>query len=111
MIGVSATQGRAGACGVGLRPAVVSCQTFGMAGASDGYGARIRSIIGEYLGASTAEKAVRLAAATWVHREPDALRVEDLPAMRRGLEPMLCVFLGAEVTKAVLGRIDQEVRP
>jgi hypothetical protein len=70
---------------------------------------RIQAIVAEYLGAKTAASAVRLAATSWVHRPPDQLRREDLPAMRRGLEPMLRTFLGAEVTAVVLQRVDQEV--
>jgi hypothetical protein len=72
---------------------------------------RIEAIVAEYLGARTASSAVRLAATSWVHRPPDELRREDFPAMRRGLEPMLKTFLGAEVTALVLKRVDDEVGP
>ena len=70
---------------------------------------RIETIVAEYLGAKTASSAVRLAATSWVHRPPDELRPEDLPTLRRGLEPMLRTFLGAEVTAVVLKRVDDEV--
>jgi len=71
---------------------------------------RIEAVVTEYLGAKTAASAVRLAATTWARRDPDQLRAEDLPAVRRGLEPMLRTFLGGEVTAVVLRRLDQEVQ-
>jgi hypothetical protein len=78
---------------------------------SEGAGvrARIELIVAEYLGARIAASAVRLAAINWAHHDPEELKVEDLPAMRRGLEPMLRTFLGAEVTAVVLRRMDREV--
>ena len=76
----------------------------------DGFRSRIEAVITEYLGARTAASAVRLAATSWAHRDPEQLRAEDLPAVRRGLEPMLRTFLGAEVTAAVLARLEEEVR-
>ena len=75
-----------------------------------GIRSRIEAVVKEYLGADTAASVVRLAATSWAHREPDQLRAEDLPAVRRGLEPMLRTFLGAEVTAVVLRRLDEEVR-
>jgi hypothetical protein len=74
-----------------------------------GIRSRLEAVVTEYLGARTAASAVRLAATTWAHREPDQLRAEDFPAVRRGLEPMLRTFLGTEVTAVVLRRLDQEV--
>jgi hypothetical protein len=82
-----------------------------MASGAGGIGSRIEAVVTEYLGPRTAASAVRLAATSWVHRDPDQLRIEDLPALRRGLEPMLRTFLGAEVTAVVLRRLDQEVHP
>ncbi len=82
-----------------------------MATVADGIRSRIEAVVTEYLGARTAASAVRLASTAWAHREPDELRPEDLPAVRRGLEPMLRTFLGAEVTELVLRRLDEEVRP
>lgn len=76
----------------------------------DGIRSRIEAVVTEYLGARTASTAVRLASTAWAHREPEQLRPEDLPAVRRGLEPMLRTFLGAEVTAVVLRRLDEEVR-
>lgn len=75
-----------------------------------GFRSRIEAIVAEYLGAHTAGSAVRLAATSWAHRSPEDLQAEDLPAVRRGLEPMLRTFLGAEVTAVVLRRFDEEVR-
>ena len=72
--------------------------------------ARIEQIVGDYLGARIAASAVRLAAITWAHHDPDDLKPEDMPAMRRGLEPMLRTFLGTEVTAVVLKRVEEEVR-
>jgi hypothetical protein len=80
-----------------------------MASGAAGLASRIEAVVTEYLGARTAASAVRLASTSWAHREPEQLRVDDLPALRRGLEPMLRTFLGAEVTAVVLRRLDQEV--
>ncbi len=82
-----------------------------MAMGAAGLSSRIEAVVTEYLGARTAASAVRLAATSWAKRDPEHLRVEDLPALRRGLEPMLRTFLGAEVTAVVLRRLDQEVHP
>ncbi len=82
-----------------------------MATVEDDIRSRLEAVVTEYLGARTAVSAVRLAATAWAHREPDQLRPEDLPAVCRGLEPMLRTFLGAEVTAVVLRRVDEEVCP
>ncbi len=82
-----------------------------MATVADGIRSRIEAVVTEYLGARTAASAVRLASTAWAHREPDQLRPEDVPALCRGLEPMLRTFLGAEVTAAVLRRLEEEVHP
>jgi hypothetical protein len=81
-----------------------------MAGGPGSFRVRMEAIVAEYLGARTAGSAIRLAATSWAHRDPDALRAEDLPALRRGLEPMLRTFLGAEITGVVLRRLDEEGR-
>jgi hypothetical protein len=80
-----------------------------MAPGGTGMRERIERVVAEYVGPKTAASAVRLAATSWVRRPPNELRREDLPTMRRGLEPMLRTFLGAEVTTVVLKRVDEEV--
>jgi hypothetical protein len=70
---------------------------------------QVESIIAEYLGARTAESAVRIASTTWTKRDLTQLTKADLPALRSGLAPMLKTFLGAEVTAVILARLDAEV--
>jgi len=71
---------------------------------------RLEALLAEYLGARTAASAVRLASTSWARRDPDLLRAEDMPAVKRGLEPILRTFLGAEVTATVLQRLGEGVK-
>ncbi len=63
------------------------------------------SEIATYLGRSTAESAVRIAAKTWLGIEPTALAPEHVGKLCDGLMPMLKTLLGSDVAGSILDKI------
>jgi hypothetical protein len=69
---------------------------------------RIAARLARYLGPHTGRVAVKTFAIRGLHRSPETLAIEDVPAMTQALRPMLRAMLGRQRCEFVIQTILSE---